>query len=958
MTIQLLSTKTEIPPSRPRLVVRRHLLQRLDDGLASGKCLFLVSAPAGYGKTTLLVNWLTHLRAAQRADDVPATKLHPVWLALDDADNDPARFLGYLGAALRQADGDLARCLMSAIPLTDLPEWDKVLPVLVNEIAAFPDPVLLVLDDYHQISAQPVHDVVTTLLEFRPGNLHLVIATRADPPLPLARLRGCGQITEIRQHDLRFSVTEAGEFLGQVMGLALAAEQVAALASRTEGWIAGLQMAAVSLQGHRDVGDVAAFIHAFTGSHRHILDYLSEEVYRRQPADVRRFLVQTSILERFCAPLCSVVMAGNADPTGAESSVVRPAAVSSGDSARAVDTATVQQILEYLDRTNLFVVPLDDDRRWYRYHHLFADLLRQRLDQEEPGAAAGLHLRASQWFEQQQLVHEAIFHALAARSFDRAAQLMEWAAEAIMMASEVATLRSWLESLPQETLRAHPMLCVYEAGALLLASEAPEQAEARLRDAMQGGGHAIAGGPIAAYRALMAMLQGKEPQSMRLAHRALGLLPERSPYFRSLASLILALDTLFGGDDEVAIRQLREAQEMSDRAGNVMNSVLARCHLAELAMLHNRFAEAEQLYRDAVARGVDSGRPEPVGGFALLGLGIIQFERNELAGAQRALEEGIDLTRSWGQMGAIQGRVVLARVRRALGDATGAEAMLRAAEALLTRGPIPAAMLGPYVIFSRVRFSLHEGDLAAADRHARAAGLTLDAPSVERAPPIPVELCYEQLMRAQLLVAHGRRRDALHMLEALQRMAASQGRARLVFLALLEQSLVHRALGHQDRALEALGAALGLAESSGCIRMFVDAGEPMADLLRLALRHAVHPEFVTRLLAACAAEPAALAPTTELPPRSAEMSVASSSTSPSSGVALQPETSVPVLSPRELEVLDLAAQGLTNEEIALRLTVALSTVKTHINHICRKLEVPNRTAAAAKARRLRLLPDR
>ena len=300
MTLQLLSTKTEIPPSRPHLVVRRHLLRRLDDGLASGNCLFLVSAPAGYGKTTLLVNWLAHLRAMPHTADPPLPATHLAWLALDEGDNDPARFLSYLGAALRQADADLAHRLISALSLTDLPAWGSVLPVFVNEIAAFPDPVLLVLDDYHHISAQPVHDVVASLLEFMPANLHLVIATRSDPPLPLARLRGRGQITELRQHDLRFTTVEAGDFLLQVMGLSLAAEHVTALANRTEGWIAGLQMAAVSLQGRRR--RVAEFIHAFTGSHRHILDYLSEEVYRRQPADVRSFLVQTSILERFSAP--------------------------------------------------------------------------------------------------------------------------------------------------------------------------------------------------------------------------------------------------------------------------------------------------------------------------------------------------------------------------------------------------------------------------------------------------------------------------------------------------------------------------------------------------------------------------------------------------------------------------------------------------------------------------------
>ncbi len=729
MTIQLLATKTRIPLTRPLLVARHHLLQRLDDGLASGNRLFFVSAPAGYGKTTLLAHWLMHLRAAGRAEASPLPAMHPAWLALDQWDNDPARFLCYLGAALQQADTALGHSLVSTVGLADMPSWSSMLPVFVNAIATLPDSVLLVLDDYHHISAQPVHDVVASLLEFMPPNLYLVISTRADPPLPLARLRGRGQITELRQNDLRFSVTEAAEFLVQVMGLSLAPEHVTALTNRTEGWVAGLQMAAVSLQ---DRVDVAEFIDAFTGSHRHILDYLSEEVYRHQPADVRQFLIQTSILERFNASLCSVLTAPEAP---AATSALEPPDVAS------IATQEAQRILEHLEHANLFVVPLDGDRHWYRYHHLLADLLRQRLDQEQPDAAPLLHLRASQWYEQQLLLHDAIRHALAAHHYDRAADLMERAAEVVMMSSEVATLRSWLESLPPTTLRAHPLLCVYEAGALLLAGESTEQVEARLRDALQGGGNGAVGGPAAVYRALMAAFQGREATAPGWPSTRSSCCQSTARFSAALRLFIMALNTLSGADDEVAIQRLREAQEMSDRVGNLMNSVLARCHLAELALLRNRLDEAEQLFREALAVATEAGHPEPVSGFPLMGLGIIHYERNELISAQRCLEEGIDLVSGWGQLGAVQGRVVMAKVRRALGDISGAEAILQLTEELLAHGGAPANMMEPYVLVNRVRDALQKEDLARADHYARAAGLTFDDFSAELTPPVTIARC-------------------------------------------------------------------------------------------------------------------------------------------------------------------------------------------------------------------------
>jgi LuxR family maltose regulon positive regulatory protein len=537
------------------------------------------------------------------------------------------------------------------------------------------------------------------------------------------------------------------------------------------------------------------------------------------------------------------------------------------------------------------------------------------------------------------LQREAIHHALAARSFDRAAELIERAAEATMMASEVATLRLWVESLPPTTLQAHPMLCLYEAGALLLAGEPSDAAEACLRAGLVNGERASLGGQMAVYQALAALLQGREVQSVMLAQRSIELLPERSPFFRSMASMILALDTLFIGDDELAAQRLRESLTLSDEVGNTMNSVLARTHLAELAILHNQLSEAEILYREAIAIATHSGELEPVRGVPLMGYGALKYERNELTAAQELLEEGIEAVSGWGQMGTVQAGVVLFKVRRALGDRAGAEIMLNAVDELVARSRLPAAMSGSHVQFYHMQAALLAGDLAAADHYAELAGLTAPVPTGNLMVPVPVEMCYFHLARAQWLRAHGRGREALSGLDLVRQSAVRQDRRRLEQQALLEQALIYFGLKLHDRALAALDSMLELAETAGTVRLVVDAGAPMADLLRLALHHAVHPALSERLLAALTVGDSEehVIPVLDSRPR------------PEKAAA---NSALYTLSSRELKVLEMVAQGMTNGEIAAHLMIALSTVKTHINHICRKLGVTNRTSAVAKARRL------
>src|SRR5579859_2424505 len=441
MVTPILATKLYIPPPRPQLVPRPRLIERLNHGLQAGSKLTLIAAPAGFGKTTLVSEWVAH---SQR----------PVaWLSLDEGDNDPSGFLAYLVAALRTIDASLGAEALSQLHAErrQPPPAELILTSLINELAAAPQAVVLVLDDYHLIESQPIHAALTFLLDHLPRQLHLVMTSRADPALPLARLRARGELTDLRAGDLRFTPDEAAAFLNQVMGLSLSAENVAALETRTEGWIAGLQMAALSMQGREDIGH---FVQAFTGSHRYIIDYLVEEVLQRQPESVRSFLLQTSILDRLSGPLCEAVT-GQADGSGR---------------------------LQGLERANLFVVPLDDQRQWYRYHHLFADVLRVRLREVEPSQVPALHRRASEWYARNELPLEAIQHALAAEDFERAASLVELAWPAVARSWQDATLQSWLKALPDNLVRRRPVLSVYFAGAALIGGDL-EAVESRLGDA-------------------------------------------------------------------------------------------------------------------------------------------------------------------------------------------------------------------------------------------------------------------------------------------------------------------------------------------------------------------------------------------------------------------------------------------------------------------------------------------
>ena len=594
----ILATKLYIPPLRKNVVSRPRLIERLNEGLCRdqgfGPQLTLISAPAGFGKTTLVSAW------AAGCDRRIA------WLSLEEGDSDPARFLTYLVAALRTVAPDIGegvlRVLQAAQPQPA--DIEALLTALLNEITTLPDNIVLVLDDYHVIDAKAIDDGVTFFIEHLPPRLRLVIATREDPPLPLARLRARDQLTELRAADLRFTPAEAAEFLNQVMGLSLSTEDIAALEDRTEGWIAGLQLAALSMQGHQDVH---GFVRAFAGDHRYIVDYLVEEVLQRQPEPVRSFLLQTAILDRLNGPLCDAV-------TGHAGSNVR---------------------LEALERGNFFVVPLDDRRYWYRYHHLFAEVLSAHLMAEQPDQVPILHRRASKWYEQNGSAADAIRHALAAEDFERAADLIELALPAMFRSRQDATALGWLRALPDELFHYRPVLSA-QYGFALLGSGVIEGVEARLRDAerwldtMADMSERPAASPadmvvvdeeefrrlpgsIAMHRAGLALVRGDVPETVTYARRALDLAPEDDHLLRGGATALLGLAYWTSGDLEAAHRSYAEGMAQLQLAGNISDAINGTITLADIRIAQGRLHEAMRTYERGLELATEQGEPMPCG---------------------------------------------------------------------------------------------------------------------------------------------------------------------------------------------------------------------------------------------------------------------------------------------------------------------------------------------------------
>jgi len=908
----LLETKLHVPRLRRALVARPRLSERLSRGAESA--LTLVSAPAGFGKTTLLTEWLA---------EAPADGRSAAWLSLDQRDNDPAVFWTYLIAALQTAAPGVGAGALLQLRSPQAPV-EAVLATLLNDLNAISNVVVLVLDDYHVIDARDVHEGMAFMLEHLPPQIHLVIAGRADPALPLPRLRGRGELVEIRAADLRFTADEAAAYLNDVMGLVLTAQDVAALEGRTEGWIAALQLAALSMQG-RD--DAAGFIAGFAGDDRYIVDYLVEEVLQRQPENVRSFLLETSILSRLSGSLCD--------------------AMTGQDGGKAM--------LEALDRGNLFLVQLDDRRRWYRYQHLFGDVLRAHLLDEQPDDVPDLHRRASMWCERHGEPSEAIRHALAAEDFARAADLVELAIPAMARSRQEATLRRWLEALPRELVKVRPVLSVGYAGALLLGGEL-DGVEARLEDAERCldtttgthvGPEASSAevvvvddeefrrlpGTIELYRAAQALARGDVPGTVRHARHTLELAPEDDPLRRASASGLLGLASWTSGDLEAAHRAYSDCMAGLRRAGYVADTFGCSIALADIRRTQGRLGDAMHTYEQALQLAAEQGGPVLRGTADMyVGMSELHRERNDLPAATQLLVRSQELGEHIGlPQNPYRWRVAMARIREAEGDLSGALDLLNEAERLYVSDffpnvrPVPALRATVWVAQERLGEALgwaRERGLSAED----------DLSYVRE---------FEHIILARLLLAQHkteRAEGSLHevtgLLERLLRAAEQGERTGSVIEILVLQALAHQMQGDIPAAVVSLQSALTLAEPEGYVRVFVDEGPPMASLLRAAARKADSEEtgiarnYVRGLLAAANR---------------------TGDSRPGKQGLIEP------LSERELDVLRLLGTDLDGPDIARELVVSLNTVRTHTKNIYAKLGVNNRRAAVRRAEELDLL---
>jgi LuxR family maltose regulon positive regulatory protein len=864
--------------------------------------LTLICAPAGFGKTTLTGAWVT-------------TCGPPVaWLSLDEGDNDLTRFLTHLVAALQTIAPSTGEGVSRLLQSPQLPSVEAILTALLNEITTIRDKFVLVLDDYHVIDAKPVDQALTFLLEHMPPQMHLVIATREDPQLPLARLRARDQLTELRVTDLRFTPSEAAGFLNHAMGLNLSAEDIEALEARTEGWIAGLQLAAISLQGHKDA---TGFIKSFTGSSRFIIDYLAEEVLERQPEEVRVFLLRTSILERMCAPLCDAVLNPNSEaaPPGS------PELISS------------QAMLEKLERSNLFIVPLDNERCWYRYHHLFADLLRQRLGlraassaRDEKDSVAELHIRASQWYEDNGLEIEAFQHAVSASDIERAERLIEGKGVPLHFRGAGAPIGSWLGSLPAVVLNARPSLWVTYASVLMMTGQ-PTAVEEKLQAAEA----ALQGiepdeetrdliGRIASLRATLAVMQHDVETLLAQSRRALEYLSSSNLPLRTAANFTLGHAYHLQGDRAAASRAYAEVISISKSFGPSIYTTAATLCLGQVQEADNQLHLAAETYRRAILLAGDP--PRPIACNAHLGLAQIYYQWNDLAAAEQHGQQCLQLTRQMDSVETIAACGVLhARLKLVQGDLPGAVALLHEAEEFVRQLNFMFRM--PDVAAAQVLILIHQGNLAEAAQLAE----THDLP----------------LSQARVHLAQGDSATALAVLEPLRQNAEAKGWEDERLKVMVLQAVTLYAHGEEDQAVQVLGDALALAEPEGFIRTFVDEGLPMAQLLTEAASRGLMLDYIGTLLAVFESAKAENKVTSYLP---AVPLV-------SHALPIQPLTEP--LSQREIEVLQLMAEGLSNREISEHLFLVLSTVKGHNLKIFGKLQVQRRTEAVARGRALGLL---
>ncbi len=895
MVGDLLQTKLYIPPLRPSFIPRIRLIEKLNQ--RPNGAFTLISAPAGSGKTTLLSQFTARLR-------------QPVaWLSLDEADDDPNRFWMYVIAACQSVLDGVGEAALDLLETPQPLPADTIPTLLINDFIGQEQALVLIFDDYHVIHNPAIHESILFLLDYLPENLHIVVSSRIDPPWPLARYRVRNQLIEIRTQDLRFSLEEAAEFLNQTMGLNLSTEDVAALETRTEGWAAGLQLAALALQSPLPGSDTAVFVRAFTGSHLYVAEYLIEEILQRQPEDMQIFLLHTSILERLSAGLCDAVT-GRSDG---------------------------QTVLTTLYRANLFVVPLDNEGQWFRYHHLFTDLLQARLSQSlSAEVVVELHIRAAVWYEQNGYKVEAIRHALSAQDFERVASLVEREARTMMFSGQVHTLRNWLAALPETSFQTHPRLRVYQLWIDLmqekgdLSPQALQENEALLRTLPPSPENERLQMELMAVLWRFMAFAGDTARAIRLAEEGLARLPEGEMAWRARAYSALAIAHWMEGSAKKAGQAYDHCTRLAQASGNFSLVAHATMMMAMSQVDYGQLHAAAKTYQSIIDMGEQTGQkvffPAGQGNIGLAG---IYLEWNDLETAVTHMQQGMTLCRQSG-LGLSIGHTIQARLHQAQGD-------FQAAAAALER--LGETGVNPTGTARQILLRIAMGDLNEAARLAKPWLSLLDGKSAPAHCPL---LVWEiiQLTLARFFLAQGELEQARQLLDRVEETAVPGNRnGRLIELYLLRSLIIQKQNQGNvtSQARELFARVLALAEPEGYTLLFLEEGTAVVPLSQAVINYwgtlAPLKVYAQKLLHAFrgSGETAVSAPSGE-----------------ATGL-------VEALTPREMEVLQLVATGDSNQAIADKLVITVRTVKKHITNILGKLGVGNRTQAVARAREIGLL---
>ena len=899
----LLSTKFSPPLMRPVLIARPHLVEYLER-VVQQQSLTLISAPAGSGKSTLVSSWYT----SSTKNTTPTTAV--AWLSLETSDNDPVRFWTAFIIALQKDFPAFGHDTLATLRTSQAYSSEAVVRLLVQDMSLLSQPCVLILDDYHSIETQAIHQSFTFLLEHLPSHVHFIVSTRTDPPLPLARLRVRGQLAEIRAPALNFTSQDAEDFFSQVMGLHLTPSDISMLVAHTEGWVAGLQLAALSLQGRKDTRQC---ITAFTGGHGSLVDFLSEEILQHQPEHIQHFLLFTSLLERFTPTLCDTILG----ETGS------------------------YLILKQIEQANLFVIVLDDQQQWYRYHHLFAEFLRTQLCYLYPEHVASIHKKAAYWYEKHGYMTEAIIHFLASSDAELAADYIERYCDTLIKHGELSTLLSWVDALPENVVCARPRLCLYCAAALgstnqLDAAELRVQEAERtlykiqLQEEIAPDDLQNIMGELVTVRTSLAGFRGDIPHTIHLSQQALTQISEENVFIRGILTASLAVAYATKGDVVASYSAFVEAETLG-RASHHSHLWLASIgSQAYMVMEQGRFYQAEEICRHVLQYTTpEDAQEQTTSSMAYMVMGELYYQWNMLDEAERYLQHGHELGQEWGYLNVLaRGTLFRARIKDVHGDEEGARALLQLVERQALQHNLP--QIATWATALQARMSLTHGDIEAAVHWSKGSGL-----STHDSPKYLDEVVY--LILAQILAAIGRQDEVMPLLTRMLSRAEADGRGRNVLEVLVVQAILYNKAGDTTQAYTILARALSLAEPQGNLRVFIEEGTPMRHLLVGMMQNAsslptFSEAYVQILLAAMGYQ--------------GEEHIATRTT-------IQHTTTL--LTEREHEILGLVAAGFSNQQIADTLVVAVNTVKWYLKQLSRKLNAHSRTQIIANAREKHVL---